>query len=70
MGCIHRLKVEPNSDAERYFMGLLAEVGVKPKAVMCRLGDIFGTPYNEYIFSDGLYKLIQNKLTYGKVEES
>lgn len=58
MGKIHYVKIEPGSDSETYFMQLLGEVNVKPENLMCRLGSVFGTPYNEYIISDGLYKQI------------
>lgn len=59
---IHKMKVEPGSEGETYFIQLPEEVGVKPERVMCRLGSVFGTDYNEYILSDGLYKQIQNYL--------
>ena len=59
---IHKLKIIPGSEAEEYFMQLLKKVSVKPESVMCRLGSVFGTDYNEYIFSDGLYAQIQEQL--------
>lgn len=59
---IHKLKIVPGSEAEEYFMQLLKEVNVKPESVMCRLGSVFRTDYNEYIFSDGLYTQIQEHL--------
>lgn len=59
---IHTLKIEPESGGEVYFMSLLKEVGVKPDSVICRLGSVFGTPYNEYILSDGLYQQIREYL--------
>jgi len=59
---IHKMKVVTGSEGELYFMELLEKVGVKPDRVMCRLGSIFGTDYNEYILSDGLYKQIQQYL--------
>ena len=58
----HRLKIYPNSEAEKRFMELLKAVNVEPSSVMCRLGSVFGTEYNEYIFSEGLYNLIHNYL--------
>lgn len=67
---IHRLKVVPGSEAEDYFMQLLKGVNVKPESVMCRLGSIFGTDYNEYIFSDGLFQQIREKLWKIKTEEA
>lgn len=59
---IHTLKIKPNSEAEQRFMELLQKVEVKPEAVLCRLGSVFGVPYNEYLISDGLYKQIQHYL--------
>lgn len=59
---IHKLKIVPGSEAEVKFMELLNEANVKPETVMCRLGSVFGTPYNEYIISDGLYKQIGDSL--------
>ena len=56
------MKVKPGSEGEVYFIQLLEAVGVKPERVMCRLVSVFGTDYNEYILSDGLYKQIQNYL--------
>lgn len=62
MGKIHMMKVEPFSEAERYFIELLGKVGVKPESVLCRVGSIFGKPYNEYVISDGLYNQIREYL--------
>lgn len=45
---IHKMKVKPGSEGETYFIQLLEAVGVKPERVMCRLGSVFGTDYNEY----------------------
>lgn len=67
---IHILRIEPKSEAEDKFMQLLKEVDVKPKSVMCRLGSVFGTEYDEYILSDGLYKQIQKQLSNEKTEEA
>ena len=62
MSRIHSLKIEPGSEAELYFMNALKKVNVKPESVICRLGAIFGTPYNEYLISDGLYSRIAEYL--------
>lgn len=62
MGRIHMMKVEPFSDAERYFIELLRRVEVKPESVICRLGSVFEKPYNEYVISDGLYNQIRDYL--------
>lgn len=59
---IHKLKIVAGSEAEVKFMELLNEANVKPETVMCRLGSVFETPYNEYIISDGLYKQIGDSL--------
>ncbi len=67
---IHSMKIVPNSEGEQYFMELLKKVGVKPNSVICRLGSVFGTDYNEYILSDGLYRQIQDYLKYVKEEEA
>lgn len=63
MGKIHRLKIMPGSEAESSFMNLLKQVNVKHESVMCRVGAIFGTPYNEYVISDGLFRQIQSHLS-------
>lgn len=62
MGKIHVMKIVPDSEGEKYFMSLLEKVGVKPESVTCRLGEIFGKPYNEYVISDGLYNQIREYL--------
>lgn len=59
MSKIHSVKLRPGSEKEAKFMEILKEVHVEPNAVMCRLGLVFGTPYNEYILSDGLYQQIR-----------
>jgi hypothetical protein len=62
MGKIHHMKIMPGSETEVYFMELLGKVGVNPRSVICRLGEVFGTPYNEYVLSDGLYTQIREYL--------
>jgi hypothetical protein len=56
------MKVVPGSEAEQYFMQLLNEVGVKHESVICRIGEIFDRPYNEYLISNGLFKVIQEHI--------
>lgn len=63
MGQLHVMKVVPDSEAEVYFMSLLDEVGVNHDSVICRLGTIFGKPYNEYVISDGLFQKIKDRLS-------
>ena len=67
---IHILKIKPKSEAEEAFMQLLKEVDVKPDSVMCRLGAVFDTDYNEYILSDGLFQQIREHLLKIKEEEA
>lgn len=62
MSRIHSLKIMPGSEGEQYFMSLLNQVDVKHESVICRLGYVFGTPYNEYILSDGLFNIIKEHL--------
>lgn len=62
MSRLHSMKIEAGSEAEIYFMSILKKVDVKPNSVMCRLGSVFGTSYNEYILSDGLYTQISEFL--------
>lgn len=62
MGRIHIMKVVPLSETEEYFMELLRKVEVKPDSVICKLGSVFGKPYNEYYLSDGLYNQIREYL--------
>ena len=59
---MRELKISPNSDAEKRFIQLLKQVGVKPDNVLCRLGSVFHTPYNEYLISEGLYRQIREEL--------
>ena len=63
MSRLHSLKVVPDSEAEVHFMNLLNEVGVNHDSVICRLGAIFGKPYNEYVISDGLFQKIKDRLS-------
>lgn len=53
------IKVKPFSKEEERFMKLMTEEKVNPGDVVCRLGDLFGKPYNEYIVSNSLYKQIK-----------
>lgn len=55
---IHNIKIYPGSSAETKFMRSLERVGVNPTMVMCRNGAVFGEDFDEYILSDGLYRLI------------
>ena len=63
MGQLHAMKIVPGSEAERYFRSLLDEVGVNHGSVICRLGTVFETPYNEYVLSDGLFRKIKDRLS-------
>lgn len=46
----HALKIEQNSEAEEYFLNEI--MSNCEDEVICRLGIIFGWPYNEYEISD------------------
>lgn len=61
------IKVVPNSADERYFIQLLNEVGVKHESVICRIGEVFEQPYNEYLLSNGLFRVIQEHIQQKKV---
>ena len=63
MGQLHVMKIVPDSEAEVCFMNLLNEVGVNHDSVICRLGALFGKPYNEYVLSDGLFRKIKDRLS-------
>ena len=62
MGRIHAIRVQSGSEEESRFIDILDSVGVKHESVICKLGMIFDTPYDEYLISDGLYKLIQSQI--------
>ena len=60
IGRIHAIKITPDSEEETQFKNILDSVGVKHESVICKQGFIFETPYDEYIISNGLYRLIQS----------
>lgn len=62
MGRIHAIRVQSGTDEESRFINILDSVGVKHESVICKLGMIFETPYDEYLISDGLYRLIQSQI--------
>ncbi len=62
MGRIHAIRVQSGTEEESKFMTILDSVGVKRESVICKLGMIFDTPYDEYLISDGLYKLINPQI--------
>ena len=62
MGRIRTIRIIPNSEEESRFIDILDSVGVKHESVICKLGMIFDTPYDEYLISDGLYRLIQSQI--------
>ena len=62
MGHIHILRIVPGSNGESEFFKALESVDVKPEAVLCRHGLLFNTPYDEYILSEGLYRLIRSQM--------
>lgn len=58
----HSIKVTPYSGAETRFMELLHLNNIEDSSIECRLGIIFGTSYNEYLFGDDIYNKIKNYL--------
>ena len=68
IGRIHAIRIQPGSEEESKFISILDSVGVKHESVICKLGMIFETPYDEYLISDGLYRLIQSQIL--AIEES
>lgn len=62
MSRLHNIRIKPGSKQESQFTKLLNSVGVDRSNVHCRLGYLFWTPYDEYILSDGLYRLIEDKI--------
>lgn len=63
IGRIHLVKIKPHTEEETRFIKALEDVGVKHESVICKQGFIFDKPYDEYLISDGLYKLIQSQIT-------
>ena len=62
IGRIHLVKIKPNTEEEKRFIKTLESVGVKRQSVICKQGFIFDKPYDEYLISDGLYRLIQSQI--------
>lgn len=62
MSRLHNIRIKPGSKQESQFTKLLNSVGVDRSNVHCRPGYLFWTPYDEYILSDGLYRLIEDKI--------
>ena len=62
MAKIYAIKIKPCSSNENKFKNILEEAGVKNELLMCRRGKDFGMNYDEYIISEGLYKIIHNDL--------
>lgn len=56
----HSLKVEPFSEAEAHFMELMRANNLS--GVKCKLGALWGKPYNEYIIDDKAFNAIKNYL--------
>lgn len=61
MGGIHSIRCMPGSKREREFLKLMDREGVKRELLICKKGDIFETDYDEYIISDGLYRIVQSE---------
>lgn len=61
MGGIHSIRCKPGSVREKEFLRLMDSVGVKRELLICKHGKDFGTPYDEYIISEGLYRTISDE---------
>lgn len=61
MGGIHTIRCVRGSDREKQFLQLMDNSGVKRELLICRKSEDFGTDYDEYIISEGLYRTIQNE---------
>lgn len=59
---LHSYRIVPGTYSEHYFKELLLEAGVKMNLVMCKIGRVFGRPYDEYILSDGLNRILYDDL--------
>ena len=62
MYMLHSYRIVPGTYSEQYFKELLLEAGVKMNLVMCKIGKVFGRPYDEYILSDGLNRILCDDL--------
>ena len=56
----YTLKIESDSEAEKYFCNDLMKL-CKDK-VTCRLGVLYGVPYNEYVISENDYMRIREHI--------
>lgn len=59
MSCIHSIRCVPNTKREKEFFDLLDSVDVKRELLICKDHETFETTYDEYIISDGLYRIIE-----------
>ena len=55
------IRIEPGSNLELEFLELLEENGVKMELVMKRDSNLYETTYDEYLLSDGLYRIIGDR---------
>lgn len=59
---MHSLKIVQFSPAEYRLMELLKATNTPFSTIVCRLGEEFGKPYNEYIFDDDVFMRIRDYL--------
>lgn len=60
----YAVKVAPNSKTEKRLISLLVDAhNSTSERYSVQLGKIFGRPYNRYIFGDGIYSEIKEKLS-------
>lgn len=61
MGGIHSIRCIPGSKREKEFLKLMDSAEVKRELLICKRGEIFEKDYDEYIISDGLYRIVQSE---------
>ena len=61
MGGIHSIRCIPGSAREKAFLQLMDDNEVKRDLLMCKRGELFETPYDEYVISNGLYQKIADE---------
>ena len=56
------MKVEPYSEAENTFMHILKDVKLPQGSIICSLGEITGSLYNEYRITHEAFLIIREYL--------
>ena len=61
MGGLHSIRCIPGSRREKEFLQLMDDAGAKRELLICKRGDIFETEYDEYVISEGMYRLVRDE---------